>query len=171
MDHTQANATQSSYGSSEHDLEKTFHVDAQPVDPQQGDAAKFSWTEKMKSGIDRFWILEAVSLLLCTGALLGVVGLLDHYNGRPLPQWTSTRTAHVGSHVTKHYTVAITLNAVLSIIATVYKIALGIPVAASLGQLKWVWFGRGQKLADFQAFDSAKGVLGSLLLLWRLRAK
>lgn len=158
-------------GSSQHPLAKNPYVSAVPVNEEYGNEEPPTWKENMKSSMDRFWILEVTSLFVSLCALMGIVGLLRAYDNKPLPQWKSSGSIHLRNHIIHHYSLSITLNSLLSLIATVYKIALGIPVAASLGQLKWVWFSEGQRLADFQMFDSAKGVLGSLMLLWNLRAR
>jgi hypothetical protein len=159
------------YESNEHPYLKPQDVSCDPVGAEDGYNATLTWKEQMKSSIDQFWILEATSFFVSVAALGGIVGLLLAYNHQPLPQWSSSGIVSIRHRPIHDYSFSVTLNSILSLVATVYKIALGIPVAASLGQLKWVWFSQGHNLADFQMFDSAKGVIGSLTLLWNLRGR
>lgn len=72
------------------------------------------------------------------------------YSGKPLPEWQY----------------GLTLNSVISILATFAKASLVLPVAEALGQLKWFWFRRSRTLDDFAAFDEAvRGPYGSAFLL------
>lgn len=100
--------------------------------------------------MNRFWLLEAISLFISCGALISIASLLKAYDDEPLPQWSTSGTAIITGHINRKYSFSVMLSAVLSLIATVFKIALGIPVAASLGQLKWDWFADGHQLADFR---------------------
>jgi Protein of unknown function (DUF3176) len=162
---------QSYYKGSETSLVKTHEISSRDVPCEPEDQEPRTWKDNLKSSVDRFWLLEAISLFISCGALISIAGLLKAYDNQPLPQWSTSGTFSVKSRINRNYSFSVTLNSVLSLIATVFKISLGIPVAASLGQLKWDWFADGHKLADFQMFDSAKGVLGSVLLLWNMRAR
>lgn len=121
--------------------------------------------------MDRFWLLEACCLFVSLSALVAIASMLMALADGPIPQWSTSGTLRIRDRFTRDYSLSVTVNSVLSLIATVFKITLGIPVAASLGQLKWDWFAKGRSLADFQMFDSAKGALGSLILLWNMRAR
>lgn len=61
----------------------------------------------------------------------------------------------------------LTLNAIISVLATICKACLIPVVAAAIGQLKWCWFqAKSRKLQDLQSFDDAsRGPLGSASLL------
>ena len=105
--------------------------------------------------LDKWWALEFASLLLSVGSIGAIVGLLSHYDGRPLYDWQHS----------------ITLNAVISFLAGISKSSLALVLNQALGQLKWSWFAtrsrRGRKLVDLQTFDSAsRGPYGSTLLLF-----
>lgn len=68
----------------------------------------------------------------------------------------------------------LTLNAVVSILATTSKVSLLFMVSNSISQLKWVWFlHRGtdvRPLSDAQVFDDAsRGLLGSLIMLSNMK--
>jgi hypothetical protein len=161
----------SHYKGSEASLVKTHDVSTREVPFESEGEEHRDWKDNLKSSMDRFWLLEAISLFVSCGALISIASLLQAYDNKPLPQWSTSGTIRVKDHINRNYSFSVTLNSILSLIATVFKISLGVPVAASLGQLKWDWFADGHKLADFQMFDSAKGVLGSLLLLWNMRAR
>jgi hypothetical protein len=172
MDQGKSFEMRSYYNRSEDSLVKTRDVTVKATpDELHFEPAPPTRTDNWTSIMDRFWLLETISLFVSFGALAGLVGLLKAYDNRPLPQWSTSGTFQVRDRFTRNYSLSVTLNSVLSLIATVFKICLGFPVAASLGQLKWDWFADGHKLADFQLFDSARGVLGSLTLLWTLRAR
>ncbi|KAF6813054.1 hypothetical protein CPLU01_14747 [Colletotrichum plurivorum] len=60
----------------------------------------------------------------------------------------------------------ISINSLIAIFTALFKASLIFPVAEGLGQLKWKWFNRPQKLNDLVLFDNAsRGPWGSLLLL------
>ena len=65
----------------------------------------------------------------------------------------------------------VTLNALVSILATTAKATLMLVLAASIGQWKWMLFSEKQSpLIDFDTIESAsRGPLGSVQLLWRIR--
>lgn len=68
--------------------------------------------------------------------------------------------------------ITLTLNAIIAILANVAKAALLLPTAEALGQLKWMWFARANKLSDFETYEYAiRGPWGSLLLLWNLKGR
>jgi hypothetical protein len=162
---------QSYYNGSETSLVKLHEISCREVSAQVEDQEQPIWKDTVKSSMDRFWLLEAVSLFVSCGCLISISSLLTAYDNRPLPQWSASGTISVKNHINRQYSFSVTLNSVLSLIATIFKMTLGFPVAASLGQLKWDWFADGHKLADFQMFDSAKGAWGSILLLWNMRAR
>lgn len=107
--------------------------------------------------IVKWWIWE---LLGCFGSLFSffaIVGVLKYYDGRAQPGWPYN----------------ITINSVLSWLTTVMKAFLLFSVAACIGQANWLHFrSRPQMLTDLMVYDSAsRGPLGSVLLLWSVRAE
>ncbi|OCK87643.1 uncharacterized protein K441DRAFT_622702 [Cenococcum geophilum 1.58] len=65
-------------------------------------------------------------------------------------------------------------SSIVALLVSVMKGAIMIPIASSLGQLKWRFFSSGsdryRKLGRFETFDNAsRGVLGSISLLFALR--
>lgn len=102
------------------------------------------------------WLLEISSLVLCILSLVATIIILAKYDGKPIYDWPYK----------------VTLNAVISVVATITQVAVMLPVTSSLSQLKWIWFNeKPRPLVDFETFDSAsRGFWGSLLLLGRLRS-
>ncbi|CAG8930845.1 unnamed protein product [Penicillium salamii] len=84
--------------------------------------------------------------------LVCIYGILFAYNGKPRPEFSYN----------------ISLNAVVSVLATACKSSLIFVVGAGLSQLKWVWFQDRRKLSSIQAFeDASRGPMGSISLLFR----
>ncbi|ERF70184.1 hypothetical protein EPUS_00372 [Endocarpon pusillum Z07020] len=100
------------------------------------------------------WALECISIVVASLAL-GIIGIgLAVYRERPAVDWRSS----------------ITSNSLLSVLATILRIFLSLPIASCLGQLKWIWYGQRQRtLRRFQIFDAAsRGPWGALMLLWSI---
>ena len=101
------------------------------------------------------WLYEISSLALSVLAVITLICVLRAYENRPNPQWR----------------LGISLNTVVSILSTVFRASLMLPVAHALSQSGWIWFTqRPRPLSDICWYDSAsRGPLGSVQLLWRLR--
>lgn len=110
-----------------------------------------------KPSVLRSFPWEMVCLVLATGSLVALTVLLQTYNDHQVPDWTLGRTE-------------ITLNAVVSILSTLFRSLLSIPVAQSISQLCWVWYKQPRSLRDACYYDSAsRGPWGSVQLLLKLR--
>ena len=96
------------------------------------------------------WLPEVSSLCLSivSFAVIGVVVFIyDDHAAPSLPQ-------------------GISLNAIVSVLATISKSALIFVVAACISQLKWPWYRVQRRLNDLQLLDDAsRGPLGSVQLL------
>ncbi|MCJ1439219.1 hypothetical protein MMC27_008610 [Xylographa pallens] len=104
--------------------------------------------------LGRWWseILSCGCMLL---ALLATVVTLVLHQGRTIPEWP----------------LAITINAAISIYATVLQMSMVYVLAESLSQMKWVWYSKPRPLKDLETFDSAsRGPWGATKLIWTLRA-
>ncbi|OCT46598.1 hypothetical protein CLCR_01868 [Cladophialophora carrionii] len=137
--------------------------------PEAGDETPFQTLKnRVLDAIEKYWLFEFFGWTLALGCFIGAVSLLAVHSGRESPNWTLTVGA--GRY---HKTFGLTVNTVISIFATAFSSGILIPVAASINQLKWVWFQRGRRpLAHFQKFESAaRGPLGSIMLLWTLRCR
>lgn len=117
--------------------------------------------------VERWWVWELFAWFICVAALLGMVGFLAPTNQKPVPKWVLSQEFNG-----RTYGFSVSINSILSIFSTIVKSALLIPVAASISQLKWLWFSDGHKLSDFQLFDAAKGgPLGSMMILWSMKGR
>lgn len=86
--------------------------------------------------------------------MAAVVIVLENYKDEPLPDWPF----------------GITLNALISILATIAQMAMMKPVIECLSQLKWLWFVRRRNLLHFQALeDASRGPAGSLMLFGKIK--
>lgn len=102
----------------------------------------YSWTWE---------IISTVLSILCTAAMVGVLVV---YQSRPAPTLPS----------------GLTLNALISLLATISKAAMLVSVTSCISQLKWRWFRRPRKLVYFNVIDEAsRGPWGSVELLWKTR--
>ena len=101
------------------------------------------------------WTFEVASLSLAVGAVVSIIAILAHFDGKPLPSFPST----------------ITLNAVIAVLTTVANASLAVPLSSGLGQLKWERVKAGYApLRDMEYIDEAsRGALGALNLLRRRR--
>ena len=125
--------------------------DDSPGAPQ--DTYRANWYERFL--LDT-WVPETIAISISTCCLVAIVSILLVFNGRTLP----------------HLPYGITLNAIISILATTSRSMLVYVVAASISQLKWCWLKKARKVQDIQIFDDAsRGPWGSLTLLFSLKAR
>ncbi|KAJ5361611.1 hypothetical protein N7541_002455 [Penicillium brevicompactum] len=103
------------------------------------------------------WTFEGIAIIFSVLCFIAIVVVLQVYDQKTRP------ALHYG----------ITLNAIVSILTTASKSALLFVVGECIGQLKWVWFYKGderRKLGDMQLFDSAsRGPMGSLIMTFQHR--
>lgn len=113
------------------------------VDEGQRDALLFSSFQQRQT--------KRTALILIT-----VIVILAVYDGKPSPV--------LGG---------ISLNTIIALAATLFRICLMVPVTDCIGQLTWVWLQKGYKpLHDIVKFDAAsRGPIGSLQLLLEFRNK
>lgn len=113
-----------------------------------------SFTQNIAHNFQRLWLWEILACIVAMTANLAMIIVLLQHQGTKVSSW-------------KH---PWTLNSIVSLINTVIKGAVLIPIAASIGQLKWKRFWRYQTLSDMEVFDEAsRGAVGSVRLLWRLK--
>lgn len=86
-----------------------------------------------------------------------MVATIFPHSGQPIPQWPFKMS----------------INALLSIYALVFKSAIAFVVTSCVGQLQWTWFSSdGRPLSDVVLFDNAgRGPWGLLVLLWAHRLR
>jgi hypothetical protein len=131
--------------------------------PQHGDAASEKPPAsggKKRHTIDRvvstYWLFEVLCGTLSLACLIAITVVLRAFDNRPVPSWRY----------------GITLNAIVSLLASVATFSLIVPITAGLSQLKWLWFRERRSLADFQVLENAsRGLTGSISLLLRWKGR
>lgn len=105
-----------------------------------------------------WWPLQICGYIFSLLLFLTIIAILSSLNDKRQPQW------QLGAH-------AITLNAVLSVLAILSTFAMMMPVSAGLGQLKWIRFSQQScSLADMEYIDEAsRGPFGGLKIMGRFR--
>ena len=106
------------------------------------------------------WRGEILSLFLAILALISIVVVLDHFDGRPLSDWSLT----------------VSLNVVIAFLVMICHVSLLVPLTEGLSQLKWNWFARGERpLRDFEIFEGVSraggGPVGSLKFLFMRKGR
>lgn len=112
------------------------------------------WRKSLRLTWSRYgdnWWPEVAALCLSFACTWAMVIVLQQYDGKEAPRLPFQ----------------LTLNAIISILATTSKVSLMYLVSNAFGQTKWVWFGkRSRNLLDAEIFDDAsRGPLGALHLL------
>jgi hypothetical protein len=101
-----------------------------------------------------FWTWEIISILFSIVCMAAIIAVLLVYHSRPVPTLPS----------------GLTLNALISLLATISRAAMLVSVASCISQLKWQWFRRPRELIYFNILDEAsRGPWGSLELLLKTR--
>ncbi|KAK3679841.1 hypothetical protein LTR78_000217 [Recurvomyces mirabilis] len=104
----------------------------------------------IRNTASKLWLSEASWWIFGTACLLAIVGTLAAYDGRKVPSFRW----------------GITLNTIVSLLASVATAALMVPITSGLAQLKWLWFQKPRKLSDFEIIEDARsGPYGSVKLL------
>ncbi|KAF5638465.1 uncharacterized protein FTJAE_5261 [Fusarium tjaetaba] len=100
------------------------------------------------------WSLELGLLLLANGLLGSIFAILASYNTHELPDWNGKTGVNI------------TLNALIAVIATIFRATIAFVALEVLAQLKWDWIAKTfRPVGDMQRYDDAsRGALGSLML-------
>ena len=99
------------------------------------------------------WFLEAAAIVFSALCLIAIAVVLRIYDSKTRPELPY----------------GMTLNAIVSVLATASKSSLLCTVAGTIGQLKWCWFTTDRKLQDLQSFDASRGPGGSATFLFLTR--
>ena len=104
-----------------------------------------------KDAFNDWWLWELGALLLSVTALVILIAILRHYQGKPTPRWP----------------LHITIDALISVCSMIFNGAMIVPVEAALNQLQWIWFKRKKgAIKAMEVFDEAsRGPMGSPGLL------
>lgn len=98
-----------------------------------------------------WWWWEIMAMVIGIGATSALIALLFAIDSTALREWP----------------LPIQPNSLIAVLTTINKVALMVPAASCISQLKWQHFANGpRKLADLQLFDAAsRGPWGSLVFL------
>ncbi|KAF4984364.1 hypothetical protein FDECE_17113 [Fusarium decemcellulare] len=110
--------------------------------------------QKRRSNIFLTWSLELALLLLAAGLLATLFAILYTHDKHEMPNWDNGNNG-------------ITLNALVALLATIYRAALGYVALQVMAQLKWNWVTvQFRPMLDVQRFDDAsRGAWGGIQLL------
>lgn len=100
------------------------------------------------------WALELLYWLSALISLLVIVIVTRTFDGQPLRNWHS----------------GLSLNTLINVVSQIAQTAVFVPVASSISQLKWIYFGKGERrpVGDMEPFDKAsRGPLDGILLITR----
>ena len=81
------------------------------------------------------WVLEIISMIFSTACFIAIVAILVAFNGKKRP----------------NISYDLSLNTIISMLATACKSSLVFAVGEAIGQLKWVWFQDRRELAAMQS--------------------
>lgn len=110
---------------------------------------------RVRNANENYWLTEIGSCLVALNALVVIICVLRRYDGDLIPDWRY----------------GITLNALVSILSSIFKAAAVLPLAGGISQAKWLWYAKSRPLRDMESFDEAsRGPWGSLLLLVDFRS-
>lgn len=120
-----------------------------PIDPAKTQTANHE---------GHFWLSEIIALVICVAAFASAICILALYQGESITRWKSD---------------TISLNTVLSVLATISRASLAFVVSGCIAQGKWNWFGKVKdQLIHFDRLDDAsKGLYGSFRLLWSAKKR
>lgn len=107
------------------------------------------------ASLDDTWLLECLAMAFSFASFIAVIIILKVYDQKPSP----------------NLSYGLTLNSIVSLLATASRSSLLFVVAGAVGQLKWIWIQhRERRVLDIQSFDDAsRGPLGALYLLFQHR--
>jgi hypothetical protein len=90
------------------------------------------------------WALEILSWVLSALCMIAIIVILVVFQDQEMPMWA----------------ISFTLNA----LAKIASPALVLPASEALGQLEWIWFGRGKskRMMDFEVLTTPHEGRGAL---------
>lgn len=137
------------------DTRKSFNYTSEPLFNDNTTSPTTKESQKNESfDWNGSWIWEIGGSALGIISLALLVAFLAKIDGTAYDRWQYS----------------ISPNAVVSVITTIGKAAILVPVSACLSQLKWNRYRRANRLSDLQTLDEAsRGAWGSIVLFWSMR--
>lgn len=130
------------------------------VSAQHRPVATGKWFQ-IKKSLHKWWALEAFSSFFALSIFACIIGLLV---------WVDDESYGDASNVSANAKSRPVIFTYLAFLSALMRAAMLLPVATSIGQLKWSWFRSSRQLVDLERFDSAAGsMFGSAKLLFALK--
>lgn len=106
---------------------------------------------RLQEFMNTFWVYEIIASLVSLAMIAAIFGVLHHYNGWDVDLWDYSWS----------------LGSLIGLLATISQVAMAVPLASGISQLKWTWYKNSQKLTDLDKFEqSSRGPFGSVRLLF-----
>ncbi|KAF3014700.1 hypothetical protein E8E14_006122 [Neopestalotiopsis sp. 37M] len=123
------------------------NLQSHPLQPAQDVRS----TEPYQRSLElRYWVWEAINAVLLIAMIVAVVVTLRLHDGQPAPQWP----------------LSITINALVSIYAFVFKASMAFLLSSCISQFQWSWYRSPRPLGDLALYANAeRGPMGSFLWL------
>ncbi|KAJ9617241.1 hypothetical protein H2200_000962 [Cladophialophora chaetospira] len=129
------------------------HLPANPKQLESADKRRRSRWIILRDVLYDSWYGEVAAIIFSLACFCAIAIVLRVYDRKPIPSLPR----------------GVTLNAIISVLATGSKSALLFSVASNISQWKWIWYRQQKlrKLADLQVFeDASRGPLGAAQLLF-----
>lgn len=120
------------------------------MDPHRPDRWQRMWDR-----LGSWWMWEVVCIVIGTACLLAIIVICRYLENQPLDSWHSS----------------ISPNAMISTLTTISKATVLFAVAASISQLKWLYFqNRPRRLADIDVYNEAtSSPVGAFQFLFKMK--
>lgn len=87
----------------------------------------------------KLWLWETLSITVAVLSLTAIVITLVIHNDNPLPRWPSQ----------------ITINSLISVLTSIFKASLMMPIAEGISQMRWLWYLKPRPLGQMEQWDLA----------------
>jgi hypothetical protein len=78
---------------------------------------------RLQEYLNTFWVYEIVASLISLAMLAAIFGVLHHYNSWIVNDWSHSWS----------------LGSLVGLLATISQVAMAVPLASGISQLKWTW--------------------------------
>lgn len=117
-------------------------------------------TQVISSLCRNWWLIELTSWCIGAFCMVLIATLLAAWDGRPLPD---------------RFPLGLKLNAYVSVLSAIAKLALAVCLEEALATQKYLWYTTAtpkHSLLDFEKFElAARRPIGALKLIWQMRAR
>jgi hypothetical protein len=79
---------------------------------------------RLQELMNTFWVYEIIASLVSLAMLAAIFGVLHHYNGWDVDLWDHSWS----------------LGSLIGLLATISQVAMAVPLASGISQLKWTWY-------------------------------